>query len=67
VTITIDRDVSLRMPLAEMPGSRNSPLGRLRRRRSDQTTSSAVTGEPSWNVAPAAISKRQRRRSPLGS
>lgn len=40
---------------AWMPGRRAAPEGVLRSRFSDHTTSSAVTGLPSWNTAPLAI------------
>lgn len=46
-----------------MPGSREAPEGVPRSRFNDQATSSAVTGEPSWNVAPSARVKRQVLRS----
>ncbi len=49
-----------------MPGRREAPAGVPRNRFSDQTTSSAVTGVPSWNFAPSAMVKRQVFKSSEG-
>ncbi|CAM5596485.1 hypothetical protein SGLAM104S_07874 [Streptomyces glaucescens] len=48
---------------AWMPGSREAPEGVPRSRRSEWTTSSAVTGVPSWKSAPLARVNRQVFRS----
>lgn len=49
-----------------MPGRREAPDGVARSRFSEKTTSSAVTGVPSWNLAPLARVNRQVFRSSEG-
>ena len=64
VSETLRADV-LRIASGRMPGSRLAPAFVARRRRSDHTTSSAVTGRPSWKRAPSASRRSSRRRSAL--